>query len=91
MPRRDPRKGKLCRVHWDDAVSNTSERMIDALNDNKLASQVSTGYVSKKTRRVIQVMTTTEAPDTPLEEAECDYINIPREWIVKIEPIGEEA
>ncbi len=89
MAKRDPRKGKLCQVHWNDAFSKTGERMVDALNDNTLSGQVSTGYVSKKTKKLIQVMTTTESPDTLLDEAECDYINIPREWVIKIEPIKE--
>ena len=89
MLRRDPRKGKLCKVHWDDAFTKTGVWITDALNDNHLAGQVSTGYVSKKTKKLIQVMTTTGSTATPLNEAECDYTNIPREWVIKIEPIKE--
>ena len=89
MAKRDPRNGKLYQVHWSDAVAKSSERILDALNDNSFAKQVSTGYVSKNTKRLIQVMTTTESKDTPLEDSECDYINIPKDWVTAIEPITE--
>ena len=89
MPKRDPRKGKRKVVHWNDAFSHTGVGMTEALNDNTLVKQESPGYISKKTKKLIQVMVTTEAKDMPMDKADCDYINIPREWVIKIEPIKE--
>ncbi len=86
MPKKDPRKGKIFKVHWNDAFAKNSERIVDALGDSSFAKQLTIGYISRRTKTVLQVMTTVEE-DVPLEDAQCDYLNIPAGWVTKIEAV----
>jgi len=86
MAKKDPRKGKIHKVLWNDAFAKSSIRMIDAMADNSFAKQLTIGYISKRTKAILQIMTTVE-DGVPLEEAECDYLNIPTGWVISIEAV----
>ena len=83
MAKRDPRKLPICDVHWWDAFDG-SERLGAALRNTSLVHQVTTGRISKKTKRIIQVVTSAEQ-ETGIDDADCNYTNIPADWVFKIE------
>ncbi len=83
MSRRDPRNLPICDVHWWDAF-NGSARLGEVLADNRLIHQVTTGRITRKTKRIIQVITCAEQ-DVEMDDADSDYTNIPAGWVFKIE------
>lgn len=83
MSDHDPRTLPIFDIHWWDAFDH--EGMIDeCLRDTSLIHNVTSGRISKKTKRIIQIVREFE-PDVPMDQANCDYTNIPRVLVFKIE------
>ena len=89
MPKRDPRTLPTCDVHWWDAFNKSGHRLGEAIRDASLINQVTTGRVSKRTKKVIQVVTSAEL-ECSLDDADCDYTNIPSCLVFKVEKHKKE-
>ena len=91
MGKRDLRKRPIMKVKWVDAFGETNSTIGKALADNSLIKQTTIGHVSKNNKKLVQVLTSTEDIPAPIEDANCDYVNIPKSWVLSIEPVAPKV